>query len=859
MKLLYPLLSGVAPIAVLAMPMAAYAQTANSAPPQGADDVELYSDGDNIVVTGERLRGQVQVEQAPILELDEADIAGIGANSIAEILQVIAPQTTSSRRRSGGGGGPAILVNGLRISSFRELRSYPPEAIRKVEVLPEEVAVKFGFSADQRVVNLILKDNFSSREIEFEYEGPSEGGYLAREAEFTLLKLDKGKRLNITAEVRDTSLLDESERDIIQTEGSTSSVATDPDPAQFRSLVDDSLDIEATINWTSSNLDNGSLLSLNGTYEREESTRLSGLNSVTLTDPNGNEAFRLFGEDTPLRRRVSSDSFSAGSTYTRPMGLFQFTATADAAWAETETLIDNAFDTQALVDAAAAGDLALDGALPTNADAGFDTANNRSLTSDNQITLRGSPLMLPAGEVSTTFDAGFDWKRIESADTRTAADIKLTRSRWEVGANVSVPIAERGGAWGAIGDVSVSFSAGLEELSDFGTLIDANAGLNWGVADGLDLSANYIYTEVAPSLTQLGSPEIQTLNVPVFDFVNGETVLATVTTGGNANLQAETQKDWKFAANWQFPLIDNSRLTVEYIRNRSSNVTSSFPSITQAIEAAFPDRIARDSGGQLIAVDQRPITFESTRSKRLVFGFTTRGSFGKASARGGPPGRGGRDNAARAGRPPGQGPKPTVDAKTESAQTGSAKPDAVAPRGGNRASQIATRGGSRGFGRDGRGRYFVNLTHSVELDNTILIAANTPILDQLNGDTTQTLGFPRHTSSMRAGVFRKGKGLRVTADYTGSAHVNGSGLPGSSDLSIDDLLTIDLRLFVNLGEVLNKPDTFLDDLRLAFRADNVFNARRNVRDGNGDVPLAFQPGLLDPTGRFIGMDIRKIF
>ncbi len=848
MKPAHSLLSSAAPIAVLVLPIAAHAQTANSAPPQGADDVELYSDGDSIVVTGERLRGQLQVEQAPILELNEADVAGIGANSIAEILQVIAPQTSSSRRR-GGGGRPAILVNGLRISSFRELRSYPPEAIRKVEVLPEEVAVKFGFSADQRVVNLILKDNFSSREIEFEYEGPSEGGYLAREAEFTLLKLDSGKRLNVTAEVRDTSTLTESERDIIQTEGSSSLVAGDPDPAQFRSLVDDSLDIEATVNWTSSNLDNGSLFSLNGTYEREQRTRLSGLNSALLTNPDGIEAFRVFGEETPLRTRVSSDSFSAGSTYSRPMGLFQFTATSDANWSQTKTRIDKAFDPRALIDAALLGDLALDGALPANADAGFDTANNRNLSTTNQITLRGSPLMLPAGEVSTTFDGGFDWKRIESEDSRTAADTKLTRARWEVGTNVSIPIAERGGAWGAIGDVSISFSGGLEELSDFGTLIDANTGLNWGVTDGLDLSANYIYTQVAPSLTQLGSPEIQTLNVPVFDFVAGQTVLATVITGGNQDLQAETQKDWKFAANWRVPLIENSRLTAEYVRNRSSNVTSAFPSVTQAIEAAFPDRIVRDGSGQLIEVDRRPITFESTRSKRLVFGFTTRGSFGKASPGGRPDGAG-RGNAGRPPAPDGQNPKPTEGAK----------PNATAPAAEGRG---AARGGAgvirRGFGRDGRGRYFVNLTHSVELDNVILIAANAPVLDQLDGDTTQTLGFPRHTTSMRAGIFRKGKGLRVTADYTGSARVNGSGLPGSSDLSIDDLLTIDLRLFVNLGEVLKKPDTFLDDLRLAFRADNVFNARRNVRDENGAVPLAFQPGLLDPTGRFIGIDIRKIF
>jgi hypothetical protein len=37
--------------------------------------------------------------------------------------------------------------------------------------------------------------------------------------------------------------------------------------------------------------------------------------------------------------------------------------------------------------------------------------------------------------------------------------------------------------------------------------------------------------DAAPSLTQLGNPEIVTLNVPVFDFANAETVLASITRG----------------------------------------------------------------------------------------------------------------------------------------------------------------------------------------------------------------------------------------------------------------------------------------------------------------------------------------
>ena len=934
------------------------------------EDAELLAEG-AIIVQGERLRGQLQVEQAPVLELDAEDIEGIGANSIAELLSVISPQTGSSRGR-GSGGPPAILVNGIRVSSFRELRNYPPEAIQKVEVMPEEVAQRFGFPPDRRVVNIILKEDYSSREIEIEYEGPSDGGYVAREANFSLLKIDQGSRFNVGAEIRDTSLLTESERDVDQTDGSLSDLAGDPNPAAYRSLVPDQLQGEASINWNSSNLDTGTQISLNGTYERDERTSLSGLNSVRLTDGIGNTAFRTFGANTPLERRSNTDTLSFGSTYSRRLGAFDLTATADASRTWSETEIDRRFDAQALVDAAAAGTLALDGALPTSADAGFDVARNKTFSSANKLTLRGNPLLLPAGEVSTTFDFGFDWRRIESDDTRTALETKLTRRRLDGGVNIGIPIAESGGAWGAIGDVTLNLSGGFEDLSDFGTLNDASAGVTWGVSDSLTLSGTYIYTEVPPSLTQLGSPQVESFNVPVFDFVTGESVLATVTSGGNPDLAAETQKDWKFSANWELPFWESTRFSVDYVRNRSSDVSSGFPALTGAIEAAFPDRVTRDTAGQLLAIDQRPVTFARTRSERLVFSLTTRGSFGAARPRGeggsGDSGRGfsrgrggpaveaGNDRPAGTGqggagtRGPGAGGPPSdeqraafmafrericaadgMEVLTRFAETainggdllaefpnfdaeraarmverfkaedGSIDPERLSafrericsmdpaemrgpggapgtgrgrPDGEAGGPPAATNGGSqpggersgppsgrftRGFGGSGQGRYFVNLTHNIELDSTILIAPGVPELDQLDGDTIGSVGFARHTSSLEGGLFKDGKGLRVSGRYTGKARVTGSGVPGSSDLYFGDLATIDLRVFFNLGQVLKQEDTFLNNVRLSLRADNIFNAKRDVRDANGDVPTAFQPDLIDPTGRFVGIDIRKMF
>ncbi|NQX96084.1 MAG: hypothetical protein HRT64_14415, partial [Erythrobacter sp.] len=592
-----------------------------------------------------RLRGQLDVVQAPLLELGEEDIAAEGVASIADLVAQIQNQTGSARGR--GGGRPVILVNGIRPGNFRELFQYPPEALAKVEVFPEEVAQRFGFPPDRRVINLILKSDYSSRELELEFEGPARGGQFINEQEFGYLKIAGGGRINFNFTAGDASLLTEDERGIIQTPGSTSDLATDPQQAQFRSLSADTRNLEGNLSWAKAFLDSGITVSANVGYDRNDSRSLDGLNLVTLTDANGDSLTRTFGASDPLERRTSSDSFFAAGSFTKPVNAFRLTSTVDGSLTESTTQIDNRFDTSDLQQAALDGTLAIDGELPTSAEAGFETAFTRNTNASNLNTFRGPLADLPGGELLATFDVGYNWTRIESSDTRTLQDVQLTRGNLTTGANFVIPItSRRTGFADALGSFSLNAQVGLEELSDFGTLGDYNASLNWEPTDGLDLSATYIFREVAPDLGQLGNPQITNLNVPVFDFVNGETVLADVTTGGNPDLLAQTQRDWKLAVNWQLPFIDGTRFTVEYIRNRSDNVTNAFPQITQAIEAAFPDRVTRDEFGTLIAVDRRPVNFAETRADRLQFRLSTRGGFGNArGGRGGPPpgvrGRGG--------------------------------------------------------------------------------------------------------------------------------------------------------------------------------------------------------------------------
>ena len=265
----------------------AQAVTAQDAPPATNEPDEAIdpTEGESIVVIADRLIGQLQVPQPPVLELDAEDIAAYGAGSIADLISELGAQTSSGSGR--GGGFPAILVNGVRVSSFRELRSYPPEAIEKVEVFPEDVAQRYGFSPNQRVVNIVLKRNFASREVEVEYGQPWDGGYSTKEAEATYLQLIGGSRVNVNLGWDDSSLLTEAERGVVQADGGVPTLATDPDQALYRSLVADSAGLEATGNFTTSLDDSGTSLSVNATFERDDSLRYQGLDSVVLNAPDG--------------------------------------------------------------------------------------------------------------------------------------------------------------------------------------------------------------------------------------------------------------------------------------------------------------------------------------------------------------------------------------------------------------------------------------------------------------------------------------------------------------------------------------------------------------------------------------------
>src|SRR5205085_2358211 len=195
---------------------------------------------EEIVVTGARARGSVIGDIPPENTLDARDIRATGATNINELLDALAPQIGSAQGR--GGERPVLLLNGQRISGFRELRDIPTEAIQRVEILPEEVALKYGYRADQKVVNIVLRQRFRSTVAQVGAGGATDGGYANGAADVTRLMIQRNGRTQFNLHAEGNTMLTEAERNIRLSQDSANS----QDLLAARSLIGTKRDIRGS-------------------------------------------------------------------------------------------------------------------------------------------------------------------------------------------------------------------------------------------------------------------------------------------------------------------------------------------------------------------------------------------------------------------------------------------------------------------------------------------------------------------------------------------------------------------------------------------------------------------------------------
>lgn len=834
------LMTTVSPVAMAAdqtgssAPSATPQQAEQEPEPSAPGGSAMGDDVEEVVITGSAPRGSVPGDVKPELVLNPADIRAYGVGSLAELLTELEPQTRSGRGR--GGGAPVLLLSGRRISGFGEIRDIPPEAIERIDILPEEAALKLGYRADQRVVNIVLRRRFRSFTVELDGSAATGGGTAGQDVELSMLRLNPNGRINLDLEYERDSTLLESERDII------------PDPAfprpdtQFRSLRPETQNL--TMNGVLSRNIGKTVATANLRMEQNWSDSLLGLPT---------------GRTDPLERSSETNTLQGGVSFNGDISTkWRWSLTGNWDRVESRTLTDR--------------------------DTGLtDWAQSVSNVGSIDGLVNGPLAELPAGAINTSLRLSGRTSDLDAQSRRAGQYVAtdIGRTSGSARANLDLPIASRNkDVLSPIGNLSLNANAEVEQLSDFGTLFTYGYGANWSPVDGLRMLASFTEEEGAPSAQQLGNPVLDTPNVRVFDFVRGESVDITRRDGGNPGLSADNRSVMKLGLNYQPVQKIDLSFNVDYTKSIVRDPIASFPTATAEIEAAFPDRFVRDGSGRLIRIDNRPVNFARSEREQIRWGINFSAPIASPlarkaaeefrarreamiAARQAQQGQAGEGAAGQS--PAGGGERP----RGEGAQGpgGQRGPGGGPGFGGGRGPGGPGGFGGGGFGGGGPGgpggggRLQFGVFHTVALTDRIEIRDGLPALDLLDGSATGSRGgSPRHQVEVRAGVVRDGIGLRLNADWQSATRVDG-GATGAGQLRFDDFTTVGVRLFANLGPQFKfvRDNRWLVGTRVVLSVDNVFDSRLQVTNATGGTPYSYQPTLLDPVGRTVRISVRKLF
>lgn len=756
-----------------------------SAPPAPPADQE-------VVVTGARERGSVVGRIQPERTLSPFEISTYGATDVGTLIRSLGPLATGIR--GGQQGAPIVLLNGQRISSLADIARIPTEAIERMEVFPEALALAYGFRPDQKVLNIVTFQRFSKRNVEIDFSIPTEGGRADSQVSTSLLRIRNDTRLNFDASYRKSGALLESERDLLALEPGLGL-------GDFRTLLPET-----------------ERLVLNGTLSRPLSRNLSAtLNTRFATETN---VFLLgLQSGGPLAREIDSDTYHVGLALNgrRDKWIWSLTANFD----RTDTGIATGLDGSPLPE---------------------DRTDSSSTSADAVLVVGGPIVELPAGPATVSLRAGFGTLDFDGTSmlNGTRQLTSLGRDRIAAQGSLEIPItnSRAGPSW--LGTTSANANFAIEDLSGIGLLKTYGAGLSWSPVRALTIYGSLNDEERAPSVEQLGAPQLLTPNFRIFDPVRGETVDITRISGGNPLLRPEKRREFSLGV-YSNPFSEiNLTLSANYVDTKiefpiADSVENS------AFETVFPGRFMRDAEGRLLRIDGRPLNFRSARQRSLRSGVSFTNQLSK-----GPPVPEGSyysnvrvypsEAARRAAMPPG-----TVVV--------------IVPPGSEEAQRIESLSS----------RFTLALYHTWRLTDEITPQLGGPTFDLLDGFATDVRSLaPRHELSFQAGAFQSWYGARLTADWRSRSRTRSlSSAPTSTDrdLKSSGYTTVNFSLFANPAEPLggkNAPG-WIKGTRVALTVTNLFNARPRVVDSNGLTPIVYRPVYLEPLGRTFSLSLRKVF
>lgn len=827
-------------------PIAAESQPADGWPQNGAEPRQNGSSAgrEEIVVTGMRFRGSVIGNVEPVRSMDEEDLRNYGAASLKELVDALEPETRSN---SGGGGGPQIvLLNGSRIASFSDIGGLPAEAVERVDILPEQVALSYGYPVGARVLNIVLRERFRAVTGDDAVGAATAGGRESFGSDWNLVRIRLRSRLTVDASLAHDGALFESERGIaaspdplfasggnVAAPGTRPGSEIDPrlsaiagSPVSIAAIPPSAASATPTLAAFAAGanrpaatdlrpfrtlLPETGRASIGMSLTEPLFARVAGTLSARLSTVRGRSGFGRapislllpatspfspFAADVglyglggdPLRRETQVTSARVSALLSGDSGLWRWSASAtgEREWSTTrDTGFVDAGDAQARI---LAGDPGLN---PFAAIAGAGLrpdprrSSFRSGRASVDATASGPIAHMAGGDVLLSLSASAERLgfRSESGFSGAAAN-DLHRTQTAFGASLDAPLTR---ATSRIGSINANLNATVRQVPHFGWLRTWGGSLRWMPLARLTLSLSYIDDDGFPTLRELGEPAVPVPNVLIFDPLQSETVSVTRLEGGNPLLRPNNRRERKIEAILRPPGLANVTLSANYSEVDIDNPIATFPIVSPELQAAFPNRFQRDAAGRLVLIDARAITVASSHFRGLRWGLQY----------------------------------------------------ASQPR---RGSNMRTRFGA-------------TLFDTWRFRNDIRTSAAGPILDLLHGAAVGPRGgVPRHLIEGSARLTSDKMGAILSATWQADTFSRS----GAGDLFYSDKPRVSAWFFVNLGRLggFSGLPSWIRAGRVTFSIENLLDAHLRVRDAAGITPAAFQPDYLDPLGRSIRLNFR---
>jgi hypothetical protein len=848
-------------------------------------------------------RGKVEGEIEPEISLSEEDIKAYGAGNIAQLVEALEPQLRSGRGRSDG--PPVFLVNGRRVTGFQEISGIPSEAIAKVEILPEEVALTYGYRADQRVMNFILRKTFRAITTEGETRVATEGGRVTNQLTGNFFKINDGARWTFDLQLKGEDALFEDERDIFRTSdtspyslsgnilsttrgneidpalsalvGSTVTAAAAPvrDPSGNAPLLADFVagagqldNDDLTANRSlqpkgrqavikgalTRDLTKQTSATLSASLDDSKNTSYLGLPGVGIALPKGSP-FSPFAKDVTLYRYINAPESLTRDTDNLKANLnlamngriadWRWTFTGAYERTESSTRTGRGLDTTAFRAAVAAKDPAVNPFIdPPKASlkmAASDTADSVTNLASGELVARGELFQLPAGSFSATVKSSFEVRTLEAESVRSGVLTERELSRKRGEVNGSFTLP-----------IASRRREALAVLGDLST--NFNAGYeelsDFGglitVGAGVNWSPFKPLSLVASYTAEDGAPSIQQLNDPVV-FTPNVSVF-DFTTGASVSITRVEGGN----ANLKSDKRQVLKLGANYKPFDKTDLTFNANYTRNTIDdsiASFPTITPELEAAM-------PERFTRDATGRLVsidvrpvnFKGTERQEL-----------RWGINYSKALGQLPASAARPGAAAARPAGGGGPGQ------GGGPRVMISDGNGPARSMGgggaRPGQGLMQFSIYHTWRLQDEIKIRDGLPVLDLLDGSAVNKRGGqPRHEVQMQAGYFKNGAGVRLNGNWKAKTWVDG-GVSGQ-DLFFSDLATLNLSLFADLTTARRdwvKTYPLLNRTRVSFNVDNLFNQKQEVHDALGVTPQAYQADYMDSLGRTVRFSVRKVW